>query len=50
MIHIGQDLSSFIIEGVSQDPIRRVVGDGVTNPFDMVTKLALLSGLVVLRV
>jgi hypothetical protein len=50
VIRIGQDSSSFIIKGVSQDPIGRVVGDGVTNPFDMIAELAFPSGPVVLRV
>jgi hypothetical protein len=50
MISIGKEASCIVVEGVSKDPVRGVIGDGVADPLDMVGELAFVMGLVVLRV
>ena len=36
MISIGEELPGFVVESVGQNPIRRVMGERVTNPFDVI--------------
>ena len=33
---VSDGLARIIVEGVSQDPVGRIVGDWVTDPFDVV--------------
>ena len=46
----SQLLTSFTVEGSRKDPIRLVVGDGVSSPFVVLRELAMPSGAIVLRI
>jgi len=36
MVGFCEEFSSLIVNSIGEDPIIQVVGDGVTNPFDMI--------------
>ena len=50
MVGLCEQLPSVVVEGVGEDPVGRGVGNGVTDPFDVVGELTSTSGTVVLRI
>ena len=50
VIGVGEEVSSVVFEGVGENPVRRIIGNGVSDPLNVVGKLALAARPVVLRV
>ena len=50
MISLSEEFPSGIVESVGKYPVRRSVGDGVSDPLDMVRELTPASGMIVLRI
>ena len=50
MIGIGEESSSVVVKCVSEDPVGWIIGDGVSDPLNVVGKLALAARPIVLRV
>ena len=48
VVCVGEESSSGVVEGVGEDPIRRVVGNGIANPLDMIGELAFAMCAIVL--
>ena len=48
MVGLCEQLPSIVVEGIGEDPVGRGVGNGVTDPFDVVGELASMSGAIVL--
>ena len=50
MISLSKGLPGIVIEGSCEYPIQRIIGNGVSNPLDVVRQLAVSSGAIVFRV
>ena len=50
VIGVGEEASSVVFKGVGEDPVGRIIGNGVSDPLNVVGKLALAARPVVLRV
>ena len=50
MVSVCERSAGFVAEGVSEDPIVRIIRDRVSNPFDVVKELTTSSRSIVLGV
>ena len=50
MIGVGEESSSIVVKSIGEDPVRWIIGDGVSDPLDVVGKLTLAAHPIVLRV
>ena len=50
MIGVGEESSSVVVECIGKDPVGWIIGDGVSDPLDMVGKLTLAARPIVLQV
>ena len=50
VVGVRNELSGSVVEGVGGDPIGGVIRDGITDPLDMISELALATYPIVFRV